>query len=210
MQRTLAALVTALLGFGLLALSAGPANADDDIWHELRDLDGTVILFRHALAPGGGDPADFDVSDCSTQRNLSAAGRIQSRDMGRQLRKENVDVARVLSSPWCRSRQTAELMGIGSVRPMMRFGSVFTASSSVADRRRKLSMRTIARHAQRDGVLVIVGHQANIIDLTGIAPASGEGVVVRFRETEEKGEVGASVGGGGLEILGRVPAPAIR
>ena len=210
MQRTLAALVTALLGFGLLALSAGPANADDDIWQELRDLDGTVILFRHALAPGGGDPADFDVSDCSTQRNLSAAGRIQSRDMGRQLRKENVDVARVLSSPWCRSRQTAELMEIGSVRPMMRFGSVFTASSSVADRRRKLSMRTIARHAQRDGVLVIVGHQANIIDLTGIAPASGEGVVVRFRETEEKGEVGASVGGGELEILGRVPAPAIR
>jgi len=210
MQRTLAALVTGLIGLGLLALSAAPANADDDIWNELRDLDGTVILFRHALAPGGGDPADFDVSDCSTQRNLSAAGRIQSRDMGRQLRKENVDVARVLSSPWCRSRQTAELMGIGSVRPMMRFGSVFTASSSVADRRRKLSMRTIARHAQRDGVLVIVGHQANIIDLTGIAPASGEGVVVRFRETEEKGEVGASVGGGGLEILGRVPAPAIR
>ena len=210
MQRKLAALVTGLIGLGLLALSAAPANADDDIWNELRDLDGTVILFRHALAPGGGDPADFDVSDCSTQRNLSAAGRIQSRDMGRQLRKENVDVARVLSSPWCRSRQTAELMGIGSVRPMMRFGSVFTASSSVADRRRKLSMRTIARHAQRDGVLVIVGHQANIIDLTGIAPASGEGVVVRFRETEEKGEVGASVGGGELEILGRVPAPAIR
>jgi len=210
MQRKLAALVTGLIGLGLLALSAAPANADDDIWNELRDLDGTVILFRHALAPGGGDPADFDVSDCSTQRNLSAAGRIQSRDMGRQLRKENVDVARVLSSPWCRSRQTAELMGIGSVRPMMRFGSVFTASSSVADRRWKLSMRTIARHAQRDGVLVIVGHQANIIDLTGIAPASGEGVVVRFRETEEKGEVGASVGGGELEILGRVPAPAIR
>jgi len=174
------------------------ANADADLWDDLRVEDGVVLLFRHALAPGGGDPADFDVADCSTQRNLSSAGRAQAREMGRQLQTENIDVRRVLSSSWCRSRETAELMDLGPVRSMMRFGSVFTAPSAVSARREKRAMRTIARHAKRDGVLVIVGHQANIIDLTGIAPASGEGIAVRYR------------GGRELEILGRVPAPDLR
>jgi phosphohistidine phosphatase SixA len=194
MKRVRSSLLVGVLCAAMLAPTSF-ANADDDVWDELRVEDGVVLLFRHALAPGGGDPANFDVTDCSTQRNLSSAGRAQAREMGRQLQSENVDVSRVLSSPWCRSRETAELMDLGPVRSMMRLGSVFTAPSVVSDRREKRALRTIARHAQRDGVLVIVGHQANIIDLTDIAPKSGEGVAVRYRDN------------GTLEVLGRVPAP---
>ena len=167
-----------MLAFALVALGS-PAQAAD-IWDELADSDGLVILYRHALAPGGGDPANFDVDDCATQRNLSAAGRRQAVRMGRQLRTRDIPVAEVISSPWCRSRDTARLMRVGPVREMSRLGSVFQSSDRTAERRERATTKLIRRHAASDGVLVVVGHQANIIDLTGIAPASGEGVVVRY------------------------------
>lgn len=182
----------------LSTLVAGPAHAES-IWSTLRSTDGVVILYRHALAPGGGDPADFDVDDCTTQRNLSADGRRQAVRMGRQLRERNVPVARVVSSPWCRARETGELMRLGDVDELQRLGSVFQASAATASRRQRATQRLLRMHAKRDGVLVVTFHQANIIDLTGIAPASGEGVVVRYRDTT-----------GEIEVLGRIPAPATR
>jgi phosphohistidine phosphatase SixA len=184
-----------MLAFALVAL-ASPAQAAN-IWDELADSDGLVILYRHALAPGGGDPANFDVDDCATQRNLSAAGRRQAVRMGRQLRTRDIPVAEVISSPWCRSRDTARLMRVGPVREMSRLGSVFQSSARTAERRERATTKLIRRHAASDGVLVVVGHQANIIDLTGIAPASGEGVVVRY-----------DLDAGRIDIVGRVPAPS--
>ena len=182
-----------MLAFALVALGS-PAQAAD-IWDELADSDGLVILYRHALAPGGGDPANFDVDDCATQRNLSAAGRRQAVRMGRQLRTRDIPVAEVISSPWCRSRDTARLMRVGPVREMSRLGSVFQSSDRTAERRERATTKLIRRHAASDGVLVVVGHQANIIDLTGIAPASGEGVVVRY-----------DLDAGRIDTVGRVPA----
>lgn len=184
-----------MLAFAFVAL-ASPAQAAD-IWDELADSDGLVILYRHALAPGGGDPANFDVDDCATQRNLSAAGRRQAVRMGRQLRTRDIPVAEVISSPWCRSRDTARLMRVGPVREMSRLGSVFQSSDRTAERRERATTKLIRRHAASDGVLVVVGHQANIIDLTGIAPASGEGVVVRY-----------DLDAGRIDTVGRVPAPS--
>lgn len=182
----------------VLVFVPGAAQATD-IWDELVETDGLVILYRHALAPGGGDPSNFEVDDCSTQRNLSAAGRRQAVRMGRQLRQRDIPVAAVLSSPWCRSRDTARLMAVGKVRELTRLGSVFQASARTAERRERATKKRIRRHVDRDGVLVIVGHQANIIDVTGIAPASGEGVVVR--SDPRTGE---------LSVVGRVPAPSTR
>ena len=182
-----------MLAFAFVALGS-PVQAAD-IWDELADSDGLVILYRHALAPGGGDPANFDVDDCATQRNLSAAGRRQAVRMGRQLRTRDIPVAEVISSPWCRSRDTARLMRVGPVREMSRLGSVFQSSARTAERRERATTKLIRRHAASDGVLVVVGHQANIIDLTGIAPASGEGVVVRY-----------DLDAGRIDIVGRVRA----
>jgi len=59
----------------LLAFSALQASAED-VWQTIRP--GSVVLFRHALAPGGGDPPGWRLNDCSTQRNLSAEGQAQA------------------------------------------------------------------------------------------------------------------------------------
>ena len=86
---------------------------------------GRVIILRHALplAPGGGDPANFDLHDCRTQRLLGGGGREQAERLGADLR--HLNVSRVLSSPWCRCLETAKLMDVGVVESVMFLGSFY-------------------------------------------------------------------------------------
>ena len=171
-------LVAVLVFVAMSAVTTSPVHAQN-IWRELREESGLVILMRHAIAPGGGDPAGFRLGDCSTQRNLSAEGRAQARAIGERLRQERVPIAGVLNSRWCRAAQTARLLNVGKPRASAALDSVFTAATPTALRKQRQAEGIIQRHRGKPGVLVLVGHQANIIDLTGIAPASGGAVVVR-------------------------------
>lgn len=167
-----------LVALVIASLLPRPAHATD-MWEQLREEPGLVVLMRHALAPGGGDPPGFRLGDCSTQRVLSAEGRAQAREIGREFRKQRVPVAGIRSSRWCRAFDTAQLLGLGAVRKSAALDSVFTAPNAVAQRKKRQTQALIRQHAGKPGVLILVGHQANIIDLTGIAPASGGAVVVR-------------------------------
>lgn len=172
----------------------GPAHATAGQWAELDGQRGVVVLMRHALAPGGGDPPGFRIGDCRTQRNLSAEGRAQARRIGKSIRDSGLLVAGVLASPWCRSAQTARLLDVGPVRTRSFLGSTFTAGRSVIDRREARTRQLIASHRGEDGVLVLVGHYANIVDLIGETTSSGEAIAVRVDE------------GGDLDVLRRIPA----
>ena len=90
------------------ATSARPLLADDAVAERLGEP-GAVLLIRHALAPGIGDPDGFRLDDCATQRNLSAEGRAQSRALGELLATRDVAAGPVLSSRWCRCVDTARL-----------------------------------------------------------------------------------------------------
>jgi hypothetical protein len=112
---------------------AGAANAADDsasAWTALR-ADGHDALIRHASAPGPvGDPADYKLDDCATQRNLSEQGRAEARAMGERFRTQRVKVGKVISSEWCRCRQTAELMNIGPVEVAPTFNNAFVLNAT--------------------------------------------------------------------------------
>src|SRR5215475_1556473 len=101
----------------LILAAAGPAvAADEALWTLLR-AGGQVIMLRHAGTIGTvGDPPGFQVEDCSTQRNLTEAGREQARKIGEAFRAREIPIARVLSSPWCRCLDTARL-AFGRVEP---------------------------------------------------------------------------------------------
>src|SRR3954452_15796974 len=91
-----------------LALSS-PARANENLWGLLKE-GGQVVLIRHALTtPGAGDPPGMQLDDCSTQRNLSEEGREHARQLGAAFRARSISVGRVLSSPWCRCMDTAQL-----------------------------------------------------------------------------------------------------
>lgn len=161
------------------AIAASPivpaARADDADWAALRQP-GAVALIRHARAPGTGDPPGFRLGDCASQRNLSDDGRAQARCLGETMRSRGVAVARVLSSEWCRARDTA-MLAFGAAEAFPAINSFF------ADRTDEPEQSDAARAAigawRRDGVLVMVTHQVNITALTGIFPREGEIVVVR-------------------------------
>jgi phosphohistidine phosphatase SixA len=179
-----------LTGFGalLIALTAGAAEpAPNPAWAALQE--GSVILFRHAIAPGGGDPDGMKIGDCSTQRNLDEAGRAQARRIGDQFRSHGIVVVTVLSSQWCRAHETAELAFASMVRDDANFNSFFNDSSGEAAQTTG-ALRTLSQW-RGPGVLVVITHQVNITALTGIFPASGEGVIVRPQ-------------GAGITVLGRL------
>jgi broad specificity phosphatase PhoE len=153
-----------------------PAAADQTPWNELRS-GGHVLLMRHAETdPGVGDPPGFRIGDCSTQRNLSAAGRLQSRRIGERFTGNGIPVAGVLSSRWCRCLETARL-AFGKVVPEPALDSFF------ADRRssdeQTAAVRARIQAFRGPGNLVMVTHQVNITALTGKFPAPGEIFVVR-------------------------------
>ena len=137
-----------------------------------------VLMIRHALAPGIGDPEGFDVNDCSTQRNLDGAGRKQAKAIGQWLRAHGIKNAKVFSSQWCRCMDTANLMGMGEVTPLPALNSFF---ESPQDRKPNLSaIRTFIHNNSKPGELIImVTHQVTISGITGNWTDSGHGKLVR-------------------------------
>lgn len=174
--RPLASGRAALALFIFAALGWLQPAAAADAWQALRD-GGVVAVLRHARAPGGGDPPGFRLEDCATQRNLSAEGREQARRTGERFRAEGVRVGRVLSSRWCRSLETARL-AFDAAEPFPPLDSLF--GRPVGREGPTDAVRDVIRDWRgQDGVLVLVTHQVNITELTGIHPAEGEVVVLR-------------------------------
>jgi len=174
--------------FAILMLLATPTFADDDAVLARLQEPGTVLLLRHALAPGTGDPPGFQIDDCTTQRNLSEAGREQARALGQRLRAAGVLQARVYSSRWCRCLETAELLAIGPVQPEPALDSFF-------QRRAEGPARTAAAQEKLRALppgqpIVMVTHQVNISALTGEFTSSGAGVIIRVASDGEQEIVG--------------------
>jgi len=164
----------------------GFAGASD--WPELPPA--SVVLMRHALAPGGGDPPEFKLDDCSTQRNLSQAGREQAQRIGRAFAERGVKVGAVWSSQWCRTRETADLAFPGQRQDRPAFNSFFGHPESQAEQTRAALAQL--QTWRGPGVLLVITHQVNITALTGVVPESGSGVVLQPHA-------------GGLKLIGRLP-----
>jgi phosphohistidine phosphatase SixA len=142
------------------------------------------MLFRHALAPGTGDPANFRLDDCTTQRNLSAEGRQQAIRMGEALRQQGIVVSRVLSSQWCRCLETARLMNVGAVESFPVLNSFFQ-NRSTEDTQTEQLRQFILENRENPGVVILVTHQVNIAALSDIVPESGAAVVMRASELDQ-------------------------
>ncbi|MGF1621338.1 MAG: histidine phosphatase family protein [Rhodomicrobiaceae bacterium] len=162
----------------LLAASGLPARAlsEAELWAALREPDHFVIM-RHALAPGTGDPSRFRVDDCSTQRNLSEAGRQQARRTGEAFRRNGIERAAVYSSQWCRCLETARLLGLGEVKELAALNSFFGERNKGPAQIRQLQEELRGIDLSRP--VVLVTHQVNVTGFTGVYPGSGEMAVVR-------------------------------
>ena len=178
MRRLIASLIFSLI----FTLSAQASFANElAIWDKLQGTapKGYVLLLRHSLAPGVGDPENFKVNDCSTQRNLSEVGRQDAQDVGAWLARRQIKIARVESSRWCRAKETATLLNLGKVRLSRNLDSLFQESDLPNHPQTVKVRKQIVDHRNNRGLLILVGHYVNIAALTNTGVDSGEGVLVR-------------------------------
>ncbi len=171
----------------LLLLFAVGAKATEAGWALLRDGE-HVVLLRNAMAPGASDPANFDIEKCSTQRNLSERGKQQARKIGALFAARAAPTERVLTSRYCRTKETARLV-FGSAEE---FAPLDPPTADEAAR--KVQSDAILREVRDysgSGNLVLVTHLETIQALTGQSAREGEAVIV-------------SPDDNGLRVLGRI------
>ena len=148
------------------------ANAMQDGQH--------VLLMRHADAPGFGDPQGYQLTQCSTQRNLGERGRKQAQSTGDWLAKQGITKAQVYSSPWCRCIDTASLLNKGPVKKEAALGSFFDDMSQAKKQTEDLAKLIQAERIQYPKApIVMVTHHVNIESFTGKVLNSGDMVLVK-------------------------------
>ncbi|SMD10824.1 histidine phosphatase family protein [Rhizobium sp. RU36D] len=154
-----------------LAGLATSAFAAPDLWGEAQ-AGRAIVLMRHALAPGTGDPQGFKLGACSTQRNLSAEGRAQAARIGALFRANGIARADVFSSQWCRCLDTASGLDLGPVTEQPLLNSFFGNPEDGRPQTEALHRWIVG--LKPTGPVVLVTHQVNITGLTSVVPASGE------------------------------------
>lgn len=159
-----------------LSVVAGARAQTPGFWDLLRQ-GGNVVLLRHGITdPGVGDPPEFRLGQCSTQRNLSAEGRAQSRRLGEAFAQQRIALDEVRSSAWCRCVDTAQL-AFGRHTVWAPINSFFGGQGERDAQTREVLAAVKALRAPANWMLVT--HQVNITALTGEGVSMGEVLVTR-------------------------------
>ena len=163
----------------LLFAQSKLAVAQSELVNKLQD--GThVLLMRHADAPGYGDPKNYQISQCSTQRNLGDLGRKQAKAIGDWISKQGIQQAKVYSSPWCRCVDTATLLNKGGVKKELALGSFFDDMSQAKKQTEELTKFIAVERKQSPNIpIIMVTHHVNIQSYVGEVVNSGDMVLVK-------------------------------
>jgi len=166
---------------GLMTLAMADVDSDSNEMIEIMKAGGHILMIRHALAPGTGDPANFQIGDCSTQRNLDDRGREQAKAIGDWLRTNGITSAKVYSSQWCRCLETAGLLEMGTVAQLPALNSFYELTQ---DREPNLkALRKFIAEQPSEGVLIIlVTHLVTISAIANEGVSSGEGLLLKLNE----------------------------
>ena len=167
--------------FGLSELAGAETTQDPSAMFERMKAGGHILMIRHALAPGYGDPANFQIGDCATQRNLDGRGREQARAIGKMLRSKGIASARVYSSQWCRCRETAELLELGPVAELPALNSFFEMAQN-RESSLKALRKFIAQQPPGGELVVLVTHYVTVSAIAGEGVSSGEGVLLKLNK----------------------------
>ena len=151
------------------------AEIDRDILATLKEGN-KLIFIRHAYAPGGGDPENFDINDCNTQRNLSESGRLQAKNIGNFFKENQINFKKVYSSEWCRCKETAEI-AFGDFETKSFLNSFFSQRFSKNKNKQIRDLNNFLDNLKDDGNLVFVTHYVLISEVLNYTPSSGEIII---------------------------------
>ena len=137
---------------------------------------GKLIFIRHAYAPGNGDPYNFDINNCSSQRNLSNIGKIQSKEIGNFFIKNNILVDKVYSSEWCRCKETAKI-AFHNYKIKKSLNSFFSENFAKNKDSQMINLKKFIKDWDGKQNLVFITHYVVISEILNYGTSSGEIVI---------------------------------
>ena len=151
------------------------AESNQSLINELKK-GGNLIFIRHAYAPGGGDPNNFDINDCNTQRNLSNSGREQAKNIGIFFKENNIKIENVYSSEWCRCKETA-LIAFKKFENKNFLNSFFSSKFAENKDLQVKNLRKFIKDFDSDKNLIFVTDYVVISEILNYSSSSGEIIV---------------------------------
>jgi len=151
------------------------ADLDQNLIKEFQQ-GGKLIFIRHAYAPGSGDPKNFNLNDCSTQRNLNDSGRVQSKSIGALFSKYNIKISNIYSSEWCRCKETANI-AFKKFKTKKFLNSFYSAQFAENRKKQIQDFENFLEKWNKKDNIIFVTHYVVISELLGYATSSGEIVV---------------------------------
>ena len=151
------------------------ADSNQNLINELKQ-GGKLIFIRHAYAPGGGDPNNFEINDCNTQRNLSDSGREQANKIGSFFKINKILIDKVYSSEWCRCKETA-LIAFNDFEHKSFLNSFFSSKFAQNKESQIKKLKKFINNWDGKKNLVFVTHYVVISEILNYGSSSGEIVI---------------------------------
>ena len=146
--------------------------SDNDFKNILKE-GGKLIFIRHAYAPGSGDPNGFVISNCASQRNLSKEGIDQSKRIGQFFIENDIIIDKVLSSEWCRCKQTAKY-AFNNYETKNFLNSFFSQEFSHKKDKQIKELKEYIKNWNGKNNLIFVTHFVVISEILDLSTSSGE------------------------------------
>ena len=149
--------------------------SDDKILKSLKE--GKKLVFiRHAIAPGNGDPINFDINDCSTQRNLDNNGIEESKKIGLFFKNNKIKIDKVLSSQWCRCKDTAKY-AFKNFETFDALNSFYDEKFAENETKQIKDLKNYIKNWNSDKNLVLITHFVVISSILNTGSSSGEIII---------------------------------
>ena len=160
--------------------------ADQSVIKELQK-GGKIVFIRHSLAPGNGDPENLNLDDCKTQRNLSTEGIIQSKKIGNFFKKNNIKIGKVLSSEWCRCKDTS-FYAFTKYSTFNGLNSFYDPKFYKNKQKQIKSLKKFVKNWDGKSNLILVTHYVVILEILNLGASSGE-VIVTNKDYKTLGRI---------------------
>ncbi len=166
--------ILTILFIGLLSIITN-AFSDDVILNSLKE--GKKLVFiRHAIAPGNGDPNNFNINNCSTQRNLDKNGIAQSKNIGLFFKNNKIKIDKVLSSEWCRCKDTAKY-AFENFETFDALNSFYDERFAANETKQIKDLKNYIKNWDGDKNLILVTHFVVISSILNTGSSSGEIII---------------------------------
>ena len=151
------------------------ADLNKNLINQLKDGE-KLIFIRHAYAPGSGDPKNFNLYDCSTQRNLNKDGKLQALKIGKFFKDNQIGKEIILSSEWCRCKDTARL-AFNKFMTADFLNSFYSSKFAKNKNRQIFNLKKYIKNYKGKKNLIFITHYVVISEVLDYASSSGEIVV---------------------------------